>query len=135
MPPPMLSDSSHPTATAGQIALPRTPEAGARARRFVETCFGPRLGPLALDNARLVATELITNAFLHGEGDITLRASLRGDVFRLEVVDEGTGNAPAIREQPEGDGGGWGLRIVDTLALRWGAFEGTTHVWADLAAA
>ena len=32
-------------------------------------------------------------------------------------------------------GGGQGLRIVQALSLDWGAFEGTTHVWAELIAA
>jgi hypothetical protein len=28
--------------------------------------------------------------------------------------------------------GGRGLRIVAALADAWGAYEGTTHVWADI---
>jgi hypothetical protein len=48
-------------------------------------------------------------------------------------MDDGEGAAVQIREEgPEL--GGWGLKLVDKLALTWGAFEGTTHVWADLPA-
>jgi len=96
--------------------------------------FGDRMRREALHDAELVVTELVTNAVVHGTGRIVLKTRLAGDRLRLEVVDEGTGNAPAIREQGDGDGGGWGLRIVDRLATDWGAFEGTTHVWADLPA-
>ena len=39
---------------------------------------------------------------------------------------------PEIREQPADESGGWGLRIVDEVALQWGCFEGTTHVWVEL---
>ena len=41
--------------------------------------------------------------------------------------------APAVRERASDETGGWGLQIVDQLALQWGVLEGTTHVWADLA--
>jgi anti-sigma regulatory factor (Ser/Thr protein kinase) len=86
----------------------------------------------ALQNAQLVTSELVTNAVQHGSGTIVLRLSLRGDHLRIEVTDEGTGAKPAIREQTEGRVGGWGLRVVEALALRWGAHADTTHVWADL---
>jgi anti-sigma regulatory factor (Ser/Thr protein kinase) len=77
-------------------------------------------------------SELVNNAVVHGEGRIRLDAELRGEILRVEVVDEGEGTPPAIREQGVADGGGWGLRLVDTLALRWGVYEGSTHVWAEL---
>ena len=115
-----------------RIELPRDESAGSLARRFLDERFAADLDELAHANARIVVSELVTNALLHGEGRIVLHAGLDGGVLRLEVVDEGTGNVPAIRKQPEGGVGGWGLRIVDTLAYRWGAFEGTTHVWAEL---
>jgi hypothetical protein len=49
------------------------------------------------------------------------------------VIDDGQHQVPAGREQASDETGGWGLQIVDQLALQWGVFEGTTHVWADLA--
>ena len=78
----------------------------------------------------LVASELATNAVVHGRGAITLVTSVAAGVARIEVTDEGHGNAAAIREQQqENDFGGWGLRLVEEVAERWGAYEGTTHVW------
>ena len=89
-----------------------------------------------VDDTKLVATELVNNAVIHGTGRITLRAELRDDAVRVEVIDEGTRKAPKIRRQARiGDPGGRGLRIVEALAMRWGTFEGTTHVWADVALA
>lgn len=84
------------------------------------------------EQALLVSSELVSNAYLHGAGEIELVVNLFEDRIRIEVVDEGHEQAPAVREQPADESGGWGLRIVDQVALQWGVFEGTTHVWADL---
>lgn len=111
-------------------ALPADVSAAGRARALLEQHLRQRLPDAGLDDAKLVASELVTNAVEHGCGGIELRATLLDDRLRLEVVDGGHG-APRVREQA-GEDGGWGLRIVEALSVRWGAFEGTTHVWADL---
>ena len=116
-----------------RVDLPRNHDVAAVARRFLDAHFRASLGDVAYVNARLIVSELVTNAFVHGTGDIVLDLEQDGAVLRIEVVDEGTGEAPAIREQPESGVGGWGLRIVDTVAMRWGAFAGSTHVWAEIA--
>lgn len=114
------------------VELPRRTEAAATARATLDRYAGGHLAPDALFNARLVVTELVANAFEHGEGGIVLNLDLQRHHLRAEVVDGGTGNAPSVRATPGDATGGFGLRIVDGLALRWGAFEGTTHVWAEL---
>jgi anti-sigma regulatory factor (Ser/Thr protein kinase) len=104
------------------------------ARRFVGRYLRRRRLPKrAVDAALLVSSELVTNAYRHGQGEIELRVGVSKDRVRIEVIDHGCGEAPAVREQPGDEAGGWGLRIVDQLALQWGVFEGTTHVWADVA--
>jgi serine/threonine-protein kinase RsbW len=87
----------------------------------------------ARESAQLVASELVTNSLQHGEGAIQLRLKLMKDFLRIEVVDQGRDQAPAVRQEAPDESGGWGLRIVDQLAAQWGVFEGTTHVWADVA--
>ena len=79
----------------------------------------------------LTASELVTNAWQHGQGMIELRLAQLHDRVRLEVVDGGSAKQPAIREYAD-ESGGWGLRIVEQVALGWGV-DGATHVWADLA--
>ena len=116
-----------------RVELARGHDAANAARRFLDANFEGRLSDLAYTNARLIISELVTNAFVHGVGRIFLCLAEDGEALRIEVVDEGTGETPAIREQPETGVGGWGLRIVDTVATRWGAFEGSTHVWAEIA--
>jgi anti-sigma regulatory factor (Ser/Thr protein kinase) len=124
---PPLSGRLHET------ELPRAAHAGLVARYFIDDQFGSDLAPAVVQDVKLVASELANNAVLHGDGRITLTVALTGDSLRVEVVDEGTGNVPAIREHADRlEAGGRGLQIVDVVSRRWGVFEGTTHVWADI---
>jgi len=116
-----------------ETELPRIANAGSRARRVIDAHLHAHVGRRGLDDVKIVASELVNNAVVHGAGRITLRTQLQDGVVRVEVVDEGTGNTPAIRESAEPtEPGGQGLRIVESLSRRWGTFEGTTHVWADV---
>ena len=74
----------------------------------------------------------MTNAWEHGTGAIELKVASGAESLRIEVIDEGSGAVPEIREQAADENGGWGLRIVDQVARQWGCFEGTTHVWVEL---
>jgi anti-sigma regulatory factor (Ser/Thr protein kinase) len=117
-----------------RLKLERHRGASREARRFVERLLRERQLPeQTVENAMLVSSELVSNAYCHGTGEIELRVSLIDGYLRVEVIDEGRGKAPGVRDQGPGEPGGWGLRIVDQVAVQWGVFEGTTHVWADLA--
>jgi anti-sigma regulatory factor (Ser/Thr protein kinase) len=115
-----------------EARLPRRRECAAVTRRLLDKHLSARLSSSALDDVKLVATELVGNAYLHGEGAIRLRIEWCDDRVRLEVMDEGQGEAVKIREQPTLGGGGFGLPLVQELSSAWGAFEGTTHVWAEI---
>lgn|GEM_PF-1749091 len=117
-----------------RLKLPRSAGAPAAARQFLARLLSRHgLSERARENALLVCSELVSNAYRHGVGEIELRVRLLRDRLRIEVIDEGRDRAPAVREQADDQVGGWGLQIVDQVALQWGVFEGTTHVWADLA--
>ncbi|HEY8547878.1 MAG TPA: ATP-binding protein [Acidimicrobiales bacterium] len=81
----------------------------------------------------LAVSELVSNALLHGAGEIQVQLSCdaSGSV-RLAVADEGWdvpgGAGPHLEERLAG---GWGLRFVDRLAERWGTHhdEHGTLVW------
>ena len=111
--------------------ISRTPGCGSEARRLLERELTPPVAERVLDDARIVVSELVNNAYVHGSGEIELRLTRSGERLRVEVVDEGSGAAVNVRSAGA-HGGGQGLRIVQALSLRWGAFEGTTHVWAEL---
>ena len=112
--------------------LLRGPEAPGLARRYLERWYGDALDPEELDDAKLLASELVSNAVLHGVGRIELRAEVDDDRILLEVLDEGSGFEHVAREVPFNELGGRGLSIVETASSRWGIHEGTTHVWAEI---
>jgi anti-sigma regulatory factor (Ser/Thr protein kinase) len=88
----------------------------------------------AVADAKLLVTELVTNAVLHGaRGPITLTiAPAPRGRLRIEVVDEGSGFVPRARARPTTEPGGWGLHLVETLSDRWGVRKGSTSVWFEI---
>jgi anti-sigma regulatory factor (Ser/Thr protein kinase) len=119
---------------SGQVTvrLPRDPRCGAIARRELEKHAGKALRPLALADAKTVLVELVNNAYRHGEGAIELRLRLLSDRLRIDVIDEGGGGPIRIKDRLIPGLGGYGLRLVDSLAVRWGAGESRSHVWAEV---
>lgn len=118
--------------TSFELELPRDPGAARLARRVVAERLGPDLDREQIDRARLIVSELVNNAVLHGRGAITLRAELDPRRLRVDVIDEGSGFERRVRESGFDQFGGHGLQIVDLESTRWGMFEGTTHVWFEL---
>ena len=115
------------------VELARETTAPRTARNLVKERFADKLSDEELDTARLLVSELVTNAVVHGRGTITLRARLNEDRLLVEVMDEGCGLDPAVRERDfENPSGGRGLTIVDAGSSRWGIHKGTTHVWFEL---
>jgi anti-sigma regulatory factor (Ser/Thr protein kinase) len=119
---------------AGVLGLSRDSTAPRTARAWLGRQFGADLGDGTLATAKLLVSEIVTNAVVHGEGEIVLRARLdRGRLF-AEVIDQGNGFTWTV---PEADGErtqGWGLMVVAGEADRWGVNGLTTHVWFELSA-
>jgi anti-sigma regulatory factor (Ser/Thr protein kinase) len=115
-----------------EVELPRDPTAGARARRLLEDMVAGALDIGELSRAKLLVTELVNNAVLHGQGSITFIADLDEDRLHVEVIDEGTGFEREVREQGAEELGGRGLNLVEAESSRWGVHEGTTHVWFQI---
>jgi anti-sigma regulatory factor (Ser/Thr protein kinase) len=112
--------------------LPRSEQAPSAARRLLSDWFGATLEGEDLDKARLLGSELATNAVLHGRGRIVLRAHADEDRVLVEVIDEGHGFEHQVRRQPFEALRGRGLGLVEIEPSRWGIHEGTTHVWFEL---
>jgi anti-sigma regulatory factor (Ser/Thr protein kinase) len=91
-----------------------------------------------LDDGLLVASELVTNAVLHSGcavgHEIEVSANLSDDRLLISVHDPGLSGREATHQASgHGRGGGWGLEIVDRLAVRWGAERPDGYrVWAEL---
>jgi anti-sigma regulatory factor (Ser/Thr protein kinase) len=115
--------------------LPRNSSCGAVARRLVREYVQAHLDEEAAEDVLLVVSELSNNAFVHGEGSISLHVKRLPDRLRLEVRDEG--KPRRIERRPEsGDaGGGHGLFLVDRLSVAWGTTAGSGHVWSEIGVA
>ncbi len=68
----------------------------------------------------LLLTELVTNAFQHGEGEeVGVRMARTAKTIRIEVAD-GSTRLPVARQASPLDESGRGIFIVDALADAWG---------------
>ncbi|MFH8339053.1 ATP-binding protein [Streptomyces sp. AM6-12] len=122
--------------------LSATPRGARLARRLTGTSldtWGYPYDGVLNTTAQLLASELATNAVVHGRvpgRDFELRLTLlpHEDTLRIEVSDT-RGDRPlrVLRAAP-GDEHGRGLVVVDALARTWGVRErvvGKT-VWAEI---
>jgi anti-sigma regulatory factor (Ser/Thr protein kinase) len=114
--------------------FPPTDDAPAQARASLEV-FDQILSSEVLEDLQLVVSELVTNSVKFGpQRPITLVLSVGADgILRGEVVDQGDGEHATIEMsiEPTVDGG-WGLHLVDQVAVRWGVLAGSTHVWFEI---
>lgn len=126
------------TASAPEIptrVLDATDEAPRHARRFVAEQF--REWGIADDYlGRLMVSELVTNAYLHGEGPIIVRVFQDGRDGRvtIEVWDAGE-EQPLIQPEDETEISGRGLWLLSELVHAWGVRptkEGGKVTWATL---
>jgi anti-sigma regulatory factor (Ser/Thr protein kinase) len=81
----------------------------------------------------LAVSELVTNAIVHGRGQVDVIIAELDGCVRLEVRDEGIVEASRPTVRSDDGGGGWGLRLVEGLSDTWGTRcdGGRTHVWME----
>jgi anti-sigma regulatory factor (Ser/Thr protein kinase) len=111
--------------------FPPADDAPAQARAALEV-FDQILSSDVLEDLQLVVSELVTNSVKFGpQRPITLALALvENGIVEGEVVDQGDGARAKVEMtvEPTVDGG-WGLHLVDQVAVNWGVHEGSTHVW------
>jgi len=119
---------------AADLSLKLPPESSAPglARAAAHRHLAGKISSERLSELSLVISELVTNASVHGKGEVVLRLQLDDQVVRGEVIDQGAGFEHEIRARGPEDASGRGLLLVDALASRWGIHEGTTHVWFEI---
>jgi anti-sigma regulatory factor (Ser/Thr protein kinase) len=123
-------------ATILRVDIQRDRRAPAAARAALSSLEG-QVNPSLIPDAKLLASELVTNSVKYGGGGpVTLAATSEDpNQLRVEVIDQGVGFVPVARDKPKTDVGGWGLHLVESLSERWGVHDGSTHVWFEVAAA
>ncbi|MER6477702.1 ATP-binding protein [Streptomyces filamentosus] len=119
--------------------LPCTPDSPAVARRLVVavlTRWG--LSEDLADRARLVVSELATNALVHAcTGGASIRVTVsRIEDDRVQIAVTDLDPRPLDRSQTSpSDEGGRGLDLVAALSVRWGCDHRHwgKRIWAELA--
>lgn len=83
----------------------------------------------------LLASELMSNAVLHGTGSVGLRLGWDGEGVLVEVTDQSP-EVPVVQSLDHGALGGRGLLLVDGLSSDWGVLTGESGqgktVWFTL---
>lgn len=95
-----------------------------------------RVDDTHLGDVLLVATELVTNAYDHGDGPLQVRMSHTPSPCRVRIeVDDSCADHPVPAAPSLERLGGRGMHIVDKLADAWGVLEhpaGSKTVWAEV---
>ncbi|MFI8265301.1 ATP-binding protein [Streptomyces sp. NPDC085665] len=84
-----------------------------------------------VDDAQLLLSELVTNAFQHGHGDVRVRLFLTEAYLCFEVRSVGLGT-PTPRSADELDESGRGLFLVQAFAKSWAVSADGASVWCTL---
>jgi anti-sigma regulatory factor (Ser/Thr protein kinase) len=123
-----------PRASEVSAHFQRERQAPAAARHFVaEVLEGWGHPPGLLEDAKLVVSELATNAVTHASSPFSVAMRPDGSSVRLSVRDASCAS-PSVRHGDGWSDSGRGLRLVDAVAADWGVemeAEGKT-VWAEL---
>jgi anti-sigma regulatory factor (Ser/Thr protein kinase) len=111
------------------------PDTGSAAatRRFVEGCLRDHDLRYLVDDVRLVASELATNAACHTRTKFTVVLEGTTDEVLLTVSD-GAASLPVVRAVNHSATEGRGMHIVKHYSRAWGVVEGssdTKAVWAS----
>ena len=118
-----------------ELRLPADPTAAAVARAIVEAVGSDLPEPIVVD-AKLLTTEVVTNAIRHARGTQAVIVRVRkNNYIRVEVVDQGPMFDPEPQKTSTRAGSGRGLMVVDAVANTWGVEpdEAGKKVWFELA--
>ena len=88
-----------------------------------------------IETAELLASELVTNAVMYGQGDCSISGSLDVATGTVEIrVHDASQSVPTVLPHPSDLPSGRGLWLVNHLALQWGTevMPGGKDVWFKL---
>jgi PAS domain-containing protein len=115
-------------------AVWRLPEAALHARRFTARTLRAWGLTEDTDTAKLIVSELVTNALVHTEGHVRLDLTLLGGRLRITVSD----SSPRTPVKPTVVSwqatGGRGILLVEAMSADWGTVpvSGGKQVWSEL---
>ena len=117
-----MSDSSiEVTSATAEAVVPNRPDSTPAARAFLSRLLdGWGIPEEVIDDASLLATELLSNAVRHGTGLVTLRVEVEGGVVQVRVHDDAA-EMPVVKDVDPTSTGGRGLFLVECVADQWGS--------------
>ena len=117
------------------IPLPRRPDSARTARTMAREACADHTPAAVLEDVLLVVSELVTNAVVHGEGDIRLRVQVEADRIVVRVRDAGL-ERPRVATGSGADGGS-GIALVAAVSRDWGvrSVDDGKEVWCVLSPA
>ena len=115
-------------------SFPKNAAASAHAREMLAQ-MRAEMPESMLDDARLLASELVANAVEHATDDaeVEIRMDLSDERLRVEVLATGAGFDWVPRRHDAGNERGWGLHFTDQVSSRWAIERGERNcVWFEL---
>jgi anti-sigma regulatory factor (Ser/Thr protein kinase) len=119
--------------------LERSDHTPAAARRKVQQLAGDHAAAAPhLPMLTLLVSEVVTNAVVHPEvaegSEIELEVIVTSGATRVVVSDEGSGFSPSDTPRGPRTSGGYGLRLLEAGASRWGTTTagGRFAVWFEI---
>ncbi|HKY66604.1 MAG TPA: ATP-binding protein [Acidimicrobiales bacterium] len=115
------------------LVLTNDPSSVRTARSYVQDVING-WGAMPVNDLALPTSEVVTNAVVHTDGQITIRVRRVDGHARVEVHD--LEPAPPEMKDPDPERhGGWGMRLVNSLAACWGVTNIDNDgkiVWFDI---
>lgn len=103
-----------------RLRLPTDTQAPRLARDFLTNAFCPVHNAQVMDDAKLLVSELVTNALQHGTPPISMCVECDAiDGLRISVSD-GDRSDPIPRQAAPDAESGRGMRLVDVISDQWG---------------
>jgi CheY-like chemotaxis protein len=131
----LLLDVAGKNAKRAKLTGLDSPASVSKAREFVAGTLAEWDTGVDAGDALVVASELVTNAIVHGRTACELQLSITPNAVRIEARDGGGGTPDPMAPTKTGTHGR-GLHIVAALTSAWGIEDipsGGKIVWAELA--